>query len=155
MSDIGAMKKTALPPMWTCPKCGKQYVSRNLWHSCVVVDLETHFVGRPRARQLFEAWLTAVRTTGPVTVSVSRTRIEFMTRARFTGAVVRKDYLRSALWLKRRVDWPRFVKIEHYGGNNWGHFFEIHDESDIDEELMALVREARLVGDQSSTARGA
>jgi hypothetical protein len=143
------MKQAALPPLWTCPKCGKQYVARNLWHSCVVVDLETHFVGKsPRARELFDAWLAAVETTGPVTVSVSKTRIEFMTRARFTGAVVRRDYIKSALWLKRRVDWPRFTKIEHYGRNDWGHHFEIRDESDIDDELMALVREARLVGDQ-------
>jgi hypothetical protein len=73
-----------------------------------------------------------------------------MTRARFTGAMVRKDYLRASLWLKRRVDAPRFVKIDHFGGDDWGHTFEIRDESDIDEELMALAREARRVGDQEA-----
>jgi hypothetical protein len=119
-------------------------------HSCVIVPLEAHFVGRPRARELFDAWLAAVQSTGPITVSVSKTRIEFMTRARFTGAVVRRDYLKSALWLKRRVDWPRFTKIEHYGRNDWSHFFEIRDESDIDDELLELAREARRVGDQEA-----
>jgi hypothetical protein len=139
---------SAKRPLWTCPNCGKQYVTRNMWHSCVVVPLESHFVDRPRARQLFEAYLKALEAQGPITISVSKTRIEIMTRARFTEAVVRKDYLRSSLWLKRRVDSPRFTKIEHFGGNDWGHYFEIRDESDIDDELMALAREARAVGDQ-------
>jgi hypothetical protein len=121
-----------------------------MWHSCVNVPLEDHFVGRPRARELFDAYLAALRTQGPVTISVSKTRIEIMTRARFTGAVVRKDYLRASLWLKHRVDSLRFVKVEHFGGNDWGHTFEIRDESDIDAELMALLAEARKVGDQEA-----
>jgi hypothetical protein len=140
-------------PLWTCPRCGKQYVTRNMWHSCVVVDLESHFAGKsPRARELFDAWLAAVRSTGPVTVSVSKTRIEFMTRARFTGAVIRHDYLKSALWLKRRA-WSRhFTKVELLGRSDWLHHFEIHDETDIDAELMGLVVEARAVGDQEAAA---
>ena len=44
-------------PLWTCPRCGKSYVTRNMWHSCVVVPLESHFVGRPRARELYDAVL--------------------------------------------------------------------------------------------------
>ena len=148
------MNAGELPPLWTCPDCGKQYVTRNMSHSCVVVDLESHFVGKsPRARQLFDAWLEAVRSTGPVTVSVSKGRIEFMTRARFSGATIRRDYIKSALWLKRRVDLPRFTRIEDYGHNNFGHYFDIRDESDIDAELMELVRESRLVGDQDAIAR--
>ena len=142
---------SAKRPLWTCPKCGKEYVTRDMWHSCVVVPLESHFVDRPRAKELFQAYCTALEAQGPITVSVSRTRIEIMTRARFTGVVVRKDYLRASLWLKRRVDSPRFVKIEHFGRNDWGHYFEIRDESDIDEELMTLAREARAVGDQETS----
>jgi hypothetical protein len=112
------------------------------------VPLEDHFVGRPRARELFDAYLAALRTQGPVTISVSKTRIEIMTRARFTGATVRRDYLKSGLWLKRRADSPRFTKVELVGKRDWLHYFDIRDESDIDDELMALLAEARKVGDQ-------
>jgi hypothetical protein len=121
-----------------------------MWHSCVVVPLESHFVGRPRARELFDAYVAALEREGPITISVSRTRIEIMTRTRFTGAVVRKDYLRGSLWLKRRAESPRFVKIDHVGGRDWVHSFEIRDERDLDDELMALLREARQVGDQEA-----
>lgn len=138
-------------PLWTCPRCGKQYVTRNAWHSCVVVSLESHFEGKPRARELFDAFLAAVRSTGPVTISVSKTRIEIMTRARFTGCQVRRDYLKAGLWLKRRVDSPRFTKVEYLGHSDWVYSFDIRDESDIDEELLTLLRESRAVGDQSWT----
>jgi hypothetical protein len=83
-----------------------------------------------------------------VTVSVSKTRIEFMTRARFAGVQVRRDHLRLGLWLKRRVAWSRFVKVEHYGRDDWGYTVLIRDESDLDAGLAAWLREARLVGDQ-------
>ena len=65
----------SLPPLWTCPKRGKSYVTRNLWHSCVVVPLERHFEGRPAAGELFAALLTAMEREGPVTVSVSKTQV--------------------------------------------------------------------------------
>lgn len=137
-------------PLWTCPRCGKHYVTRNMWHSCVIVALESHFVDRPRARQLFEAYRAAVESQGPITISVSKTRIEFMTRARFTGAIVRRDHIKSTLWMKRRVDSPRFTMVEQLGPHDWLHHFAIRDESEIDDELMALVKESRSVGDQAS-----
>ena len=73
------------------PSCRKSYVTRNMWHSCVVVPLESHFVGRPRSRELYDAVLHFLDVDGPVTVSVSKTRIELMTRARFAGVRVRRD----------------------------------------------------------------
>ena len=123
-------------------------------HSCVVIPLEAHFAGRPRALRLFNAFLAALEAQGPITVSVSKTRIELMTRARFTGAVVRKDYLRSTLWLKRRADHRLFTKVELLGRRDWLHHFEIHDEADIDAALLELLREARLVGDQAFIPAG-
>lgn len=63
---------------------------------------DAHFVDRPRSRELFDAVLRFLEREGPVTISVSTTRIEFMTRVRFAGAQARRDYLRLAFWLKRR-----------------------------------------------------
>ena len=138
----------ATRPLWTCPRCGNRFVSRNLWHSCVVVPIDDHFRGRPRARQLFDSYLTAVRSLGPVTVVSSKSRIAFMTRVRFAGCQVRKDWLLAAFWLVRQVRSPRFSKVESLGPRIWLYHFPIRDESDIDDEMMAWMAEARLVGDQ-------
>jgi hypothetical protein len=117
-------------------------------HSCVVVPLDAHFVGRPRARQLYDAVVALLERDGPVTVSVSRSRIEFMTRARFAGVQVRRDWLRLGFWLKHRVDSPRFAKVEFLGGRDWLYAIRLRDESELDPELAAWLRAARLVGDQ-------
>ncbi|MGH2567121.1 MAG: hypothetical protein ACRDGA_02195, partial [Bacteroidota bacterium] len=38
-----------LRPLWTCPKCGNTFVSKNLWHSCVRFDSDYHFQGKDPA----------------------------------------------------------------------------------------------------------
>ena len=80
-------------PLWTCPRRGKSYVTRNMWHSCVVIPRSAHFDGRPPRPELYDAVLSFLRADGPITVSVSKTRIEFLTRARFAGIRVRRDYV--------------------------------------------------------------
>jgi len=141
--------RDAMRPMWHCPRCGKPFTNRNSSHSCVRIPLDAHFVGRPRARQLFDAFLAAVNETSsePVTVVVSKGRIELMTRARFAGAVVHRDYVRIGFWLKRGLDTDRF-RVEFYPPNNWVFRLDLRQESQIDDELRALLREARVVGDQ-------
>jgi hypothetical protein len=117
-------------------------------HSCVVVPLESHFEDRPRARELYDAVLRFLEADGPITVSVSKTRIEFMTRARFAGISARREFVWLAFWLKRQVSSPRFDKVDFYGGRDWGYRLRIHDESQLDDELRAWLRESRSVGDQ-------
>jgi hypothetical protein len=102
-------------PLWTCPRCGKSYVTRNMSHSCVIVPLDSHFAGRPRAPQLFEAIVRMLEAEGPTTVSVSKTRIELMTRARFAAIHPRRDWVWLAFWLKRQIASPRFDKVDRYG----------------------------------------
>ena len=59
-------------PLWTCERCGKSFVTRNLYHSCTVVPLETHFVDRPNAWRLFQAVRSVLEENGPVTVVSNR-----------------------------------------------------------------------------------
>ena len=48
-------------PLWTCPRCGKSYVTRNMWHSCVIVPLESH---ESQLDVELRAWLREARTVG-------------------------------------------------------------------------------------------
>ena len=136
-------------PMWTCPRCGKSYVNRNNWHSCRVVDLDDLFRDRPNARRCFEALRAAIEADGgPVELSVSSTGIAFMTRVRFGGVAIRKDYVVARFWLKQQVESPRFVKVERYTGNDMGYSVAVRDPAEIDDELIGWYREARVIGDQ-------
>jgi Domain of unknown function (DUF5655) len=139
----------AMRPMWHCPECGKPFANRNSSHSCVRIPLDAHFTDRARARELFDAFLAAVNETGvePVDVIVSKGRIELMTRARFAGAVVHRDYIRIGFWLKRGFETDRF-RVEVYPPKDWVYRLDLRDEAQIDDELRSLLRESRIVGDQ-------
>ena len=135
-------------PLWTCPTCGQRYVTRDTWHSCATVPWEAHFEGRPKARELWDALRAMVEADGPVTIVSTKTGVGFMTRVRFGGCQARKDYLRCGVWLKRRYDSPRIVRIEQWGPHDFGMFFLVRELGGIDDEVRALFREARRVGDQ-------
>ncbi|MBI1902103.1 MAG: hypothetical protein HYS13_13455, partial [Planctomycetia bacterium] len=131
---------------WQCPGCGKTFIQRGLWHSCGAYTLADHFRGRPRARKLFEAFRAFVKDAGgPFRLSIAKTRIGFIRGITFSGAIVRKDYLRSGFLLLRRLRSPRFVKVEHFPPY-YVHYVEIRDASDLDDELRAWAREAYAVG---------
>ena len=140
-------------PLWTCPKCGNQFVNRNNWHSCGRWPLESHFEAMPRARELFDRLLKEIKRFGPVTIVSSKTRIAFMTRVRFAGVTVRKDSLRCGLWFTHRVDDPRFVKIEQYMPRAWGHYLVIRDESDFNDSLRDYLAESYAIGKQEHLKR--
>jgi hypothetical protein len=71
-------------PLWTCPKCGHQFVMRNLWHSCSRHSLDDHFKGKdPMLRKIFDRYLALVKKCGPVTAYAQKTRIIFQVRVRF------------------------------------------------------------------------
>jgi len=139
------------PPLWTCPKCGHQFVTRNMSHSCSNYPLEYHFAGKdPALRKLFDRYVEFVERCGPVTVYAQKSRITFQTRGRFTNVVVRKRWLECSLWLKRRVESPLFHRVDSFGPRDRVHYFRLSDESQLSDELEEFVREAYAVGCQEA-----
>lgn len=137
-------------PLWRCPACGHSFVTRNLWHSCGRYRLADHFAGKPAERRAtFRRWVAVARSCGPVTVYAQKTRIVLQVRVRFAGAVVRRSWLDAHLWLRRRVQHPRLVHTEDFGRLGFGHRFRLERPRDIDAALVALMREAYVIGEQA------
>jgi hypothetical protein len=138
-------------PLWRCPKCGHEFVTRNLWHSCARYRLEDHFAGKPpELRQAFDRYVEIARACGPVTVYAQKTRIVIQARVRFAGAIVRGHWLDAGMWLKRRVEHPLLVRVESFGRLGYGHHFRLRSAADVDEALAQLMREAYAVGQQEA-----
>ncbi len=78
-------------------------------------------------------------------LSVAKTRIGLITHLTFAAVQPRRDYLRAHILLRRRVESPRFIRIDN-GPPYWVHHFRIRDEADLDQELRVLLREAYTVG---------
>lgn len=148
------MNATRLPELWTCPKCGAQFISKNLWHSCVIgVRLEDLFArSEPHVLDVFHEFERCVRSCGPVTRLVQKSRVVFMVRVRFAGCYPRKSHLVLGFFLKRRISNPRFWKVEHLGRNDYIHSVRVETPAEFDDNFMIWLHEAYSVGQQQHIA---
>ena len=86
------------------------------------------FGGREPQRALYRAFRAFVERCGPIKVNINKTRISFQARARFASVNrVTRDGLACHLWLKRRIESPRFTRIEHLPPGDYVHNFKLTD----------------------------
>jgi hypothetical protein len=135
-------------PLWRCPACGQTFVSRNLPHSCAVVELDEHFAAAPGLRAVFEAYLAAACECGPVTVNATRSRVSFQVRMRFAGIEKpRRTHLVATFVLTRRVVSER-LRVEPIAPYYYVHRVVLRVPDDVDDELRRWLAEAYQVGAQ-------
>jgi len=137
-------------PLWRCPKCRRRFANRNQTHTCAALhDLASHFTGRdPIVRELYDCVAAVVRGLGPVTILPEKTRIAFQVRMSFAQVTPRKRWLDGHVVLARRLEHPRFRKIETFSPKNHVHTFRLEHPNDIDGTFAAWMREAYGVGEQ-------
>jgi hypothetical protein len=115
-------------------------------------SVDDFFAGHEDKRPLYDAFLQLVERFGPVTVNVTKTRIAFQSRVRFAGIPgIRKDGIICGFWLKRRIDSPRFTRVEHIPPGNYVYQFKVSRIDDLDEQVAGWIEEAALVGRQLLT----
>ena len=141
--------------MWTCPSCGRSFASRNQSHTCAALgDLERHFArSGPQVRAAFDAALACVRAVGPVQVLAEKSRIALQVRMSFAAFMPRRAWLGGHLVLARRIDSPRFLRVDTYSPRNVVHTFRLTSPADVDDEFVAWLAEAYQVGAQQHRRR--
>ena len=140
--------------MWRCPKCGREFANRNQSHACGRHDLAHHFRGRrPEIRRLFNEVAKTIREIGPVRVIPEKTRIAFQVRMSFAQVTPRNNWLDGHVVLARRLDSPRFTRIETFSPRNHLHAFRLRSVADIDDEFRTWLAEAYAVGSQEHLTR--
>lgn len=139
-------------PLWICPECGQSFVTRNMSHSCARLSEDEFFAGRDAQQSLYRDFRGFVERCGPIAVNVNKTRISFQARARFVSVNrVTRDGLSCHLWLKRRIESPRFTRIEHFQPSDYVHNFKLTEVAQLDKEMAAWIAEAYEVGMQRWT----
>jgi hypothetical protein len=134
--------------MWRCPTCGQTFVSRNMPHSCQVVELDEHFAAsEPQVRATFDALLAAARELGPVTVNATKSRISFQARMRFAAVErPRKRHLNAHLVLTRPIESDRFTRVELLAPYYHVHNLRLERPEDVDAQLREWLAEAYEIG---------
>lgn len=144
-----ADKATSGRPLWRCPACRRLFANPRQTHTCGLHPLGSHFKGKPPGiRLLFKAVRAEISRIGPVRVLPEKTRIAFQVRMSFAQVTPRRRWLDGHLVLARRIESPRFLKVETYSPRNHVHFFRLQTLADIDDEFRAWLYEAYQVGEQ-------
>jgi Domain of unknown function (DUF5655) len=141
--------------MWRCPDCRRQFANRNQSHSCGRSTLASHFDDKPaHVRAIFNKLLAVARKSGPVTVLPEKTRIAFQVRMSFAAFVIRRNWVDGHVVLARRLENPRFRRIETFSPRNHLHAFRFTRVDEIDGEVAAWFAEAYRVGEQRHLGSG-
>ena len=112
-------------------------------------SLDEHFAGRPpEIRAIFDAVVASAERCGPVTVLPERTRIALQARMSFCALQPRRAWLDGHVVLARRLESPRFRRIETFGPRNHLHAFRLASAGEVDDEVAAWLAEAYEVGMQ-------
>jgi hypothetical protein len=113
-----------------------------------VYDLESHFRDKPaEMRALFDDVVAAVEMIGPVRILPAKTRIALQVRM-FAQITPRRRWLDGHMVLARRLESPRFRRIETFSPRNHLHAFRLRDAAEIDDEFRRWLAEAYSVGAQ-------
>jgi hypothetical protein len=135
-------KSTEPKPLWTCPRCRRQFANRNQSHSCRQFTVEQLLDGKPQdVVELFERLDDLIRTCGEVVVVPTKTRVLFKVRTVFASVAVSKNWLDLVFVLGRRLKHRRIKKAqEEYPGIV--HCLRIEKPEDLDADLASWLQEA-------------
>jgi Domain of unknown function (DUF5655) len=138
-----------MEPLWTCPKCARGFANRNQFHFCSNRSLDEHFFGRdPEVIVTFERLLAAAEKSGPVTVVPEKTRIALQVRMSFAAFTLKRHWVDGHVVLARRLESPRFRRIDVISPRNQVHVFRLHGPAEVDDEVERWLAEAYSVGEQ-------
>jgi hypothetical protein len=82
-----------------------------------------------------------------------KTRIAFQVRMSFAQLTPRTKWIDGHLVLARRLEHPRFRRVETFSPRNHLHAFRLMSPADIDDEFREWLAEAYRVGDQRHLRR--
>jgi hypothetical protein len=145
------------PPLWRCPDCSRTFANRNQTHTCESLgSIDAHFEKKPpEIRALFDRFADVLQQLGPVSILAEKTRIAFHVRMSFAVAMPRQRWLDGHLVLARRVESPRFRRVETFSPRNHLHAFRLTGLGDFDGEFRDWMAEAYAVGAQQHLLRDA
>jgi hypothetical protein len=129
-------------PLWTCPRCRRQFANRNQAHSCGQFTVEQLLDGKPQhVVELYERIDGLIRRCGEVMVAPTKTRVLYKVRTAFASVAVCKNWLDLLFVLGRRLKNRRIKKAqEEYPGIV--HLLRIEKPGDADDALADWLQEA-------------
>lgn len=147
------MKKAAARarPLWSCPRCGRTFVTRNVEHTCATRTVAEHLRGKPadvqRLYQQVEK-LARAASRGKMQVVATKTMVTFRGRVGFVWVRVLRERLDLGLLLPQVLRHPRVKKIYTQSQRSHLHTFDVRGPADLDAQMRRWLRDAWRAGMQ-------
>jgi hypothetical protein len=140
--------------MWVCPDCGRRFANRNQTHTCAPLgSLDDHLAGKaPQIREIVERLIALAERNGPLEVLPEKTRIALHARMTFAALQPRQRWVDGHVVLARRLEDPRFRRIETFSPRNHLHAFRLASVEEVDDQVADWLAEAYAVGMQRHLA---
>lgn len=100
----------------------------------------------PLVGEIFDEFVSVVRSLGRVEILAEKTRIAFHARMSFAIVVPRRQTLNGHLVLAERIDDQRFHRVTTFSARNHLHEFRLKSPADIDSAMRRWIAAAYDVG---------
>ncbi len=127
--------------MWKCPDCGRNFRQLHQPHSCGIVPIEKHFIGKPEGLRLaFEKILAEVSTFGHIQVTSLNGAIMFAGASSFLAFKTRKAYAELELLSDTEINEFPVYKTIKVSKSRVALFVRIQSVEEVDQQLLRWIK---------------
>ena len=130
--------------MWTCPRCGQEFLKNNQQHSCNDSTLDDFLGGKSElTKNLFWHFVNSFRKIGEVTIHPTKSMIAVAAKTRIAYVIqLGKDFVDVVFPFDQPyTDNLCFRKIAQVPGTQqYNHHLRIMNKADINKEVLRFMK---------------
>jgi hypothetical protein len=135
--------------LWTCPKCGEKFVTRNMAHSCGKFTIEGLFAkSDPNVLATYRRLERMAKSVAPFHVIPQKTRVSFQLRTRCAGGYPMKSAFRFAFLSRKVIEHPRIFKVETFAPDQHVHYVMLRSPDEVDGQIKEWLKISTAYGEQ-------
>jgi hypothetical protein len=132
--------------MWTCSNCKRKFKLEDQWHSCYVIEVDSHFKNKSeKVRLLFDLLVTEMKKFGPLVVIAVKSAIVFKAGSNFASVKIKKEHIDLEFQISRELELFPITVVARLSKNRVVHATTIDEIEQIDEFLISLLKESYLL----------
>ena len=128
---------------WTCPTCNRSFIHENQYHSCNLVELESHFQNKsPDIIALFDTLIDQVNEFGTFKIEPVKDAIILRRSAAFITIRIQKACLDFSFKMDEHIEEFPVYKSLQLSAHRWSHAVKIETLDELDSQLIGWLRRA-------------
>jgi hypothetical protein len=129
--------------MWTCTVCDRVFQKSNQPHSCKKVTVESHFVNKAKAKEIFDFLLMQItENTGKYQIISLPCCVHLFGIYDFLAVLPKKDGIEVRFALNRKLNTPRLKTAVPLSSKMFKNCFAVGSKQEIDGEFMGWLKES-------------